>query len=447
MRTGVRMVLAGGTVVALLAGGGYAVLRRRPESDPEKVSADYFSAWKQGRLDRMADLVADPPQDFAAQHRALSRGLLVHSIRVKPGPLIRDGGTVAHRDFEVGRGLAGRGTWTFRSTLRLAVRDHRWRVVWSPGTLHPALRDPASDPATWRLTEVAAPAAVFVARDGRPLDQNGRLQPYLAALSDRFGEPTGDPGWAVELIRNGQARRLAVLGGTARKKIRTTLEGRLQAAAEKAIAASPTARPAAIVAVRPSTGEVLALADGLGGQNALFGGYPPGSTFKLVTSAALLSDGMSPGSSVDCPGTVVAAERTIVNHQRFALGRTSLLKAFARSCNTTFAALAVDRLSPARLAAAARRFGFNTPITPGVPAARGAFPTSTGGAGLAEAAIGQGRVLASPLVMALAAAEVAGGPAHAWFIGYRRDLAFAVLVPGGGSGHQAAVPLAARLLS
>ncbi|GAA4230151.1 hypothetical protein GCM10022254_24280 [Actinomadura meridiana] len=161
---------------------------------------------------------------------------------------------------------------------------------------------------------------------------------------------------------------------------------------------------------------------------------------------------------------MVTAQRTIRNDEDHALGRTTLKEAFAASCNTTFARLAVERLGPTKLAASARRFGFGTRITPGVDAADGSFPDPKNGAELAEAAIGQGRVQASPLLMASVAAaagaglpdgtagktgtaELGDGQTHAWFIGYRGDVAFSVFVEAGGSGPRVAAPLAARFLT
>ncbi|SEG40737.1 Penicillin binding protein transpeptidase domain-containing protein [Thermomonospora echinospora] len=514
MRSRGVLVLAGMLAVVLAAGAVTAFsMSRKVRGSPEQASRDYFAAWRDGGLERMSRLVADPPGDFAVQHRALSNGLKVYSVELEPGPLVRDpGGESAYQEFEVTRNLAGRVTWTYRSTLRMGLVDRRWKVLWSPATLHPDLRGPA----TWKLAETESAPATFLARDKRPLPGDGTLQPYIAALAERFGDSgdSGDSGddtrgWAVELIQPGAGpRRLAVLGAESPERIRTTLDRTLQSAAEKAV----SGKTAAIVAVRPSTGEILAVADRLGGRNAFLGNYPPGSTFKVVTAAALLSDGMSSSGGVDCPGSVVTAQRTIRNSEGLALGGTSLREAFAHSCNTTFARLAVERLRAAKLAEAAGTFGFGGPIAPGIAAVRGSFPEPGNGAELAEAAIGQGRVQASPLVMAMVAAavadgtwrsprlvdaklirgtgdrpqpshdvpnaaalrtmmravvtdgtaeraglpsgtagktgtaEVGGGEPHAWFVGYRDDLAFAAFVAGGGSGPEVAAPLAARFL-
>lgn len=510
------LVLAAVLAVVLLSGGGYAyVLSRRVQGSPERTARDYFAAWELGRLDKMARLAADPPADFAEQHRALSKGLSVTSIDLQPGPVVIEGKgsdarSQAYVDFKVTRDIGAYGSWAYRSTLRLGVAGRRWRVLWSPSTLYPGLRGAGM----WKLTRIEAPGATFVARDGKPLPEDGPLQPYVAGLGEQFGESDDpEPGWAIELQQGtGKAQRLKVIGGHSGKKIRTTLDRRLQAAAENALKAGGRSG-AVIVAVRPSTGEILAIADTVGESSAFLGLYPPGSTFKVVTAGALLSDGMSPGAGADCPDTVVTAQRTIRNHEGIALGGTSLRDAFAQSCNTTFARLGVERLRAVKLTAAAKTFGFDGPINPGIAAARGSFPDPGAGAELAEASIGQGRVQASPLVMALVAAAVAdgtwrsprlvdaklvrksdapvqpprevpsaaglrammravvtdgtaaraglpadvagktgtaevggGAPDHAWFIGYQGNLAFAVLVPGGGSGPKVAAPLAARFL-
>jgi cell division protein FtsI/penicillin-binding protein 2 len=92
--------------------------------------------------------------------------------------------------------------------------------------------------------------------------------------------------------------------------------GQLEAAADQAV----RSQAAALVAVRPSTGEVLAVADRLAEPKDAFQGlYPPGSTFKVITAADLLHGGMTPGTSVDCPAVTVAAQRTIHNDGDFVL--------------------------------------------------------------------------------------------------------------------------------
>src|SRR5690606_32481019 len=92
--------------------------------------------------------------------------------------------------------------------------------------------------------------------------------------------------------------------GTPGEELRTTLDLRVQRAAADAV--RNVEEPAALVAVRPSTGEILAVANNRGGFNrALEGRYPPGSTFKAITAAGLLGTGLTPSSRVTCPKTVI----------------------------------------------------------------------------------------------------------------------------------------------
>jgi hypothetical protein len=73
---------------------------------PEQVAQAYFDDWRNGGLGEMSTLVADPPADFAEQHRTLSRGLGVTAIRLDPGPVVRKGTDGARADFTVTRTLS-----------------------------------------------------------------------------------------------------------------------------------------------------------------------------------------------------------------------------------------------------------------------------------------------------------------------------------------------------
>jgi membrane peptidoglycan carboxypeptidase len=346
----------------------------------------------------------DPPADFADRPRALSKDLHVMTVTFEPGPPVRDGDG-ADVDYKVTRVLFGIGDWTFHAVLRLRRRDGRWRVRWSPATLYPSL----ADGGRLTVTRLDAAPATPVAADGKDLPATG-VQPYLADVADRFGDP-GAPGWAIELENPSAAAQQVKVFGGGNKPVRTTLDRRLQAAAERAVGS----KPAALVAVRPSTGEILAIADRLEEpKGALSALNPPGSTFKVITAAAVLTSastsatGASPATKVDCPAVTVAAQRTIHNDHDFALGEVPLGRAFAESCNTTFARLGVAA-GGHRLAGAAAGFGFGAHFDPGVPAYSGDFPGDATGNALAEASIGQGRVQATTLDMAVVAATVADG--------------------------------------
>src|SRR5262249_62271871 len=101
-----------------------------------------------------------------------------------------------------------------------------------------------------------------------------------------------------------------------------------------------------MVVVQRSTGKVLAVIERPGGfDRALSGIFPPGSTFKIITASALTKKGLRPSTSVQCPATVNIGGRTFHNFDNEHLGTTSLLNAFAVSCNTTFAMLAPQHLT------------------------------------------------------------------------------------------------------
>ncbi|WDF32940.1 penicillin-binding transpeptidase domain-containing protein [Arthrobacter agilis] len=191
-----------------------------------------------------------------------------------------------------------------------------------------------------------------------------------------------------------------------------TLDPRLQSLGEEVLADEPSA--SSIVAIRPSTGEILAAANGPGSaglQTALLGQYPPGSTFKVATSLALLREGFTPATPTACTEEVTVDGRTFNNASTYPtqfLGTIPLLETFAQSCNTGFIS-ARDEITQADLAAAAADLGIGVPASIGTPAFFGSVPTEAEGTSHAAAMIGQGEVLVSPLALATMAASVGAG--------------------------------------
>ena len=191
--------------------------------------------------------------------------------------------------------------------------------------------------------------------------------------------------------------------------VRITLDEAIQRAADATLA--DVAFPSALVAIRVGDGHVVAVANGpgTGGLDiATQGRYAPGSTFKVVTTAALLEQGLTIDETVDCPAEAVVDGRAFTNAEDGARGAIPFREAFAQSCNTTFVSLAGD-LGPDALATAAAGFGLGGSHTLGIDAFSGEVPTTEPGTDQAASAIGQGRILASPLAMADVAATVARG--------------------------------------
>lgn len=235
----------------------------------------------------------------------------------------------------------------------------------------------------------------------------------LSGLQARYEDQLGGtPGEAVRAVAGKDSRELYAVAPVAGQALVTTLNPEAQKAAEKALAEVKS--PSAIVAVRPSTQDILAAAVGPGsnGYNtATAGRYPPGSTMKVVTALALMRAGMKPSDVVSCTERIVVDGKSFKNYDGYPnsrLGRITLLEAIANSCNTALIAQRT-KLGDDDLAQAAATLGLGVDHDLGFPAYFGAVPQARTQTGQAAAMIGQGEVLASPLAMAAVAASVAAG--------------------------------------
>jgi cell division protein FtsI/penicillin-binding protein 2 len=624
VRRWVIVAVVAAVVLGAAGGGAWWLLRARAR--PEPVAAAYLEAWGRKDWPAMQAQVAAPPADFAARHTDMLEELRATEASFAPGPAtVTD--DRAEVPFQARLRLRALGQWPYQGVLRLVRRGDRWRVDWSPGTLHPDLapglrfqrtrtwperapilaadgselagpgpvvsvhvvgervKDPAAVtkalvtyvdvPAEVARRAVAdaerrpnqlVPVAVLAEADyqavrehihpvpglsfeqgvGREYNGPASSRTLLGSVGkvtaddlERLGAPyqTGDdtghgagleatferqlagtPSGEVRLAgKDGAAAKvLHRFAGEDGRPLETTIDPGVQRAAEQALAS--VGKPAALVAMRPSNGALLAVVNTpFNGYNrALLGRYPPGSTFKVVTAGALLSSGLRPSAPVECPKEASIGGRKFGNFEDEVLGRITFSSAFAHSCNTAFVQQAARRLDGDELLAAAARFGFGVDPAPGIPAVTSRVPPPSDQADLAAEAFGQGRVTASPLQMATVAATVADGrwrqprlvsgdgkagpgsveapdpldakvastlrtlmrqvvtegtaapaglpgevggktgtaefgtgdplPTHAWFIGFRGDLAFAVVVEGGGVGGRVAAPVAARFL-
>ncbi|MDT5075426.1 MAG: hypothetical protein QOJ80_63 [Mycobacterium sp.] len=221
-------------------------------------------------------------------------------------------------------------------------------------------------------------------------------------------------GWSVDLV-DAQGKPTEVLTSTPphdTAPVRTTLDTRLQLLAQQAV--STELRPAVLVAISPSTGGILAAAQNAAanaqGPIVFSGAYPPGSTFKTITTAAAMQAGLAtPGTPEACPGKVTIENRTIPNEDEFDLGTVPLSTAFSHSCNTTMAALA-DKLPADALPNMARLFGIGVDyVIPGLTTITGNVPNADTPAQKVESGIGQGAVTVSPFGLAVAEASLGHG--------------------------------------
>jgi cell division protein FtsI/penicillin-binding protein 2 len=336
----------------------------------------------------------------------------------------------------------------------------------------------------------------------------------LSGLQRAFQEQlTGTPGFTVSVLSTDEnttdeGREIDSVDPVPGKPLQTPIVPAIQNAADAAVATQTL--PTHLVAVRPGTGEILAVSsnEAANASNALAGQFPPGSSMKTMTATALLSAGaLTPDTPVPCPGTTTVDGREFENQNQFDLGTVTFTVAFAQSCNTTFIQQALNLPDPA-LAEAAASYGVGSDWQLPVGIFGGTVPSDATGTTKAADAIGQGQVLFSPAQLALVAGGIASGtpaapvevigadpagpapqgpaPAvldalrpmmrevvlsgtatglsdrgqvygktgtaefgdatppesHGWFMGYQLgggagDIAFAVLVEGGGSSHVA----------
>lgn len=275
-----------------------------------------------------------------------------------------------------------------------------------------SLRQSDLDPIAAELTSVPG---VTLAPQTRLLTTDRALaSPALTGITELWQSQLDDnKGWAIQSLKvDGSVDQLAGIDASPAPDIATTLDSGLQIKAENALASLP--QQSAIVALQPSTGNVLAVAQNSAadaeGPIALTGLYPPGSTFKTVTTSAALEAGIAtPDTILPCPGTENIEGRQIPNDDNFDLGDVPLHTAFARSCNTTMGRLGVGLPADA-LQLTAQQYGLGVDyVTPGLTTVTGSVPVADTPAARVEAAIGQGQVTASPFGMALVASSIAGG--------------------------------------
>ncbi|HKU35925.1 MAG TPA: penicillin-binding transpeptidase domain-containing protein [Paenarthrobacter sp.] len=250
-------------------------------------------------------------------------------------------------------------------------------------------------------------------RAGDTTGTGGLQQKYDSLLRGKDGVEVVATAKAASEGATPETKVLFSTPAEAGTTLKTTLDLKLQQLAEETLAGVEPA--SAIVALKPSTGAVLAAASGPGsnGYNtALLGQYAPGSTFKIVDSLAMFRNGATPDSKVDCPSTVTVDGRTFKNSEGYpesSLGNVTLRDAFAHSCNTAFIN-ARDTVSQDQLESAATALGVAVEAPKlGADAFLGSVPGEAAGTEHAASMIGQGKVLFSPLSAAIMAASVANG--------------------------------------
>jgi peptidoglycan glycosyltransferase len=224
--------------------------------------------------------------------------------------------------------------------------------------------------------------------------------------------------------------------------VQTTINSKAQDAAWSALQSS--GKSGAVVALNPQTGAILAMAsypsfdpnqlavlDGTKlNQNdealqkdsnqpllnrAINATYPPGSTFKIITSSAFFNEGKgNPGTEVPAPTSLTLPQSStkLINDNGEVCGNGSTATvdlAFTKSCNTAFANIGMQ-LGSSTLKAEADKYGFNNPdLTIPTPVSPSNFPLEDAESFTAMSAIGQKDDTVTPMQEAMISAAIANG--------------------------------------
>ncbi|MFJ8183707.1 penicillin-binding transpeptidase domain-containing protein [Streptomyces sp. NPDC096105] len=434
-RRSVRPVVIGAAMAVVMGGAGYGAyalvggagqdggdtttqaetVKSGPLSADEVTAAAerFLAAWQSGQVAEAAAATDDP----AAAKAALTsyvKDARVRNLALTPGAPAQDTvtfsvkGTVSYE--QSSKPLA------YDSTLHVVRRagDGEPRVDWRPSVLHPELRE--GD----RLVtgEAGTPPVKALDRDGGELTTATypSLGSVLDGLRAKYGEKAGGRAGVELRVVRGEESKKAELSDTTLLElsegtpgtVRTTLNPSLQAVAEAEVAKR---KRASVVVLRPSTGEILAVANSSRGFNVAFqGSLAPGSTMKVVTSSMLIEKGLaSMDKKHPCPKYFGYGGWKFQNLDKFQIKDGTFRASFARSCNTAFISQA-PKLEDDDLTEHARDYyglGRND-WQVGVSTFDGSVPVQSK-APMAASLIGQGGVRMNPLNMASVSATVKAG--------------------------------------
>ncbi|MEU6457627.1 penicillin-binding transpeptidase domain-containing protein [Streptomyces sp. NPDC047065] len=320
-------------------------------------------------------------------------------------------GTVAH-----GKTTA---PLAYDSALTVVRRagDGEPRVDWHAAVVHPELKD--GD----RLVtgEAGDPPVKALDRNGAEITaaKYPSLGSVLDGLREKYGDKAGGtPGIELRVVRGKESKAAKVADKTLLElskgtpgTLKTTLDPALQAVAEKQVDGKERA---SVVALRASTGEVLAVANGGHGFNTAFqGSLAPGSTMKVVTASMLIEKNLaSMDKKHPCPKYFSYGGWKFQNDDKFEIKDGTFKASFARSCNTAFISQAPKLKDDDLTRQAKEVFGLSmNNWSVGVSTFDGSVPVQSD-AQMGASLIGQGGVRMNPLNMASVSATVKSGGFH-----------------------------------
>lgn len=438
-RRNARPAVVGGMIAVVVGGAGfgvYALYDGGAAADAASATADhktvksgplstaevrtaathFLTAWQQRRIPEAAAATDDP-----SAATTLLTGY-TKDARLKDVTLTAGKATGAQVPFSVKATVSYQSLdkpLAYGSSLTVVRRksDGKPLVDWHAQVVHPDLRD--GD--TLVTGESGTPPIKALDRVGGELTaaKFPSLGTVLDGLREKFGKKAGGKAGVELRVVRGKASKAAKLSDKTLVElsegtpgtVKTTLSPGLQAAAEQQVGKQ---QRASVVVLRPSTGEILAVANSGHGFNTAFqGSLAPGSTMKIVTSTMLFEKGLvTPDASHPCPKTYKLAGWTFHNDADSEIKKGTFKQSFGASCNNAFIDFA-PKLSDGDLTKEAQQvYGLSmNNWSIGVPTFDGSVPVQSG-AQMGASLIGQGGVRMNPLNMASVAATVRTGVFH-----------------------------------
>ncbi|MCF3135595.1 penicillin-binding transpeptidase domain-containing protein [Streptomyces olivochromogenes] len=428
---GVIAVVVGGAgfgVYALYGGGatadaqsssvGHKKVKTGPLSATEvRTTAERFlTAWQRGQVTQAA-AATDDSTAAASQLTGYTKDARVKDVTLTPGTRKGDQLPFSVKATVSYNGVSKPLTYDSAVTVVRGARDGKPVVGWHASVVHPDLKD--GDKLV--TGESGTPPIKALDRAGAELTaaKYPSLGTVLDGLREKYGKKAGGKaGVELRVVRGKKStadklsdKTLVELSKGTPGTVRTTLSPTLQAAAEKQVGKKARS---SVVVMRPSTGEILAVANASHGFNTAFqGSLAPGSTMKVITSSLLIEKHLASADEPHpCPKTVKYGGWTFHNDDDFEIKGGTFKASFARSCNTAFISQAKE-LHDADLTRQAQQvFGLSmNNWAVGVPTFDGAVPVQSA-AQMAASLIGQGGVRMNPLNMASVASTVKAGVFH-----------------------------------
>jgi hypothetical protein len=396
---------------------GFHPTATEPALAARQTAEAFLTAWKDRDL-RKAASYTDHPAAAKAALTSYDDGLHLRALHLTVRSATAEGKVAFSAVATVGLPATSKtavtATWSYTSDLTAYQKHGGWWVRWNPVLVAPNLTASekiVSVPVAPGAAEVADAAGDNLADTGDPGVDN-----IAAALKSTAPTGQGTPGIEVVLLNSAgapiAATALVLRHPVATGVVKTTIDPKIEAAAQSAVQAHPDS---SMVVLQPSSGDILAVANNDGDNDfALTARVAPGSTNKIITSTALFTTGLvsSPSQSVACPAQLVINGETFNNDQGLSEpAGTPFLTDFAASCNNAFARW-YGSVGAATLAQTAQKYyglnqTWNIGIGPGGPYY--SIPRTAYNGELAQELFGQGQLAASPLAMASVAATVDTG--------------------------------------